>query len=111
MKRPIPVTILGSLFIVAGLVGIAYHLSERPVGPSIVLVTFVRLLAMVGGVFLLMGHSWARWLLVAWLAFHVVVSGFHSLSEMAAHAVLLMVVAYLLFTPPASKYFQEPPPT
>ena len=53
-----------------------------------------------------MGHNWARWLLVAWLAFHVVVSGFHSLSEMAAHAVLLIVVAYFLFTPPDSKYFQ-----
>ena len=39
-----------------------------------------------------MGHNWARWLLVAWLAFHVVVSGFHSMSEMAAHAVLLIVV-------------------
>lgn len=106
MKRPVPVTILGGLFIVAGLVGIAYHLSERPVDSSIILITFIRILAIVGGVFLLMGHNWARWLLVAWLAFHVVVSGFHSLSEMAAHAVLLIVVAYFLFTPPDSKYFQ-----
>jgi hypothetical protein len=110
MKRPIPVTILGGLFIAAGLVGIAYHLSERPVDPSIILVTFVRILAVVGGVFLLMGHSWARWLLVGWLGFHVVVSAFHSLSEMAAHAVLLIVVVYFLFTPPAAKYFQPAPP-
>jgi hypothetical protein len=110
MRRPIPVTILGGLFIVAGLVGIAYHLSERPVDPSIILVTFIRILAVVGGVFLLMGHNWARWLLLAWLAFHVVVSAFHSLSEMAAHAVLLIVVAYFLFTPPASKYFHPAPP-
>ena len=109
MKRPISVTILGGLFIVAGLVGLVYHLSERPVEPSLVLVTFIRTLAVVGGVFLLMGRNWARWLLVAWLAFHVVVSAFHSLSEMAAHAVLLIVVAYFLFTPPASKYFQPPP--
>jgi uncharacterized membrane protein HdeD (DUF308 family) len=110
MKRPISVTILGVVFIAAGLVGIVYHLSERPVDASIVLVTFVRLLAVVGGVFLLMGHSWARWLLVAWLALHVVVSGFHSLSEMAAHAVLLVVVVYFLFTPPASRYFRPAPP-
>ncbi len=29
MKRPIPVTILGCLFIIVGLVGLAYHLSQR----------------------------------------------------------------------------------
>lgn len=110
MKRPIPVIFLGGLFIVVGLVGIAYHLSERPVDPSIILVTFIRILAIVGGVFLLMGRNWARWLLLAWLAFHVVVSAFHSMSEMAAHAVLLIVVAYFLFTPPAAKYFQPAPP-
>ena len=109
MRRPIPVTILGGLFIVAGLVGIAYHLSERPVDPSIILVTFIRILAVVGGVFLLKGHNWARWLLLAWLAFHVVVSAFHSLSEMAAHAVLLIVVAYFLLTLPDTNYFRPPP--
>jgi hypothetical protein len=110
MKRPIPVTMLGFLFIVAGLVGVAYHLSERPADPAIVLITFIRIVAVVGGVFLLRGHSWARWLLVGWLAFHVVVSALHSLSEMAAHGVLLIVVAYFLFTPPAAKYFQPAPP-
>ena len=108
-KRPIPVIFLGGLFIVAGLVGIAYHLSERPADPSIILITLVRMLAIVGGIFLLMGRNWARWLLLAWLAFHVVVSAFHSLSEMAAHAVLLIVVAYFLFTPPDTNYFRPPP--
>jgi hypothetical protein len=34
MKRPLPVTILGCLFIVAGVVGLAYHLSERPLDPG-----------------------------------------------------------------------------
>lgn len=111
MKRPIPVTLLGALFMVAGLVGIAYHLSERPADSSIIPITFVRILAVVGGVFLLMGRNWARWLVVGWLAFHVVVSAFHSMSEMAAHAVLLIVVAYFLFTPPDSKYFQRLPQT
>jgi hypothetical protein len=109
MKRPISVTMLGFLFIVAGLVGVAYHLCERPADPAIVLITFIRIVAVVGGVFLLRGHSWARWLLVGWLAFHVV-SALHSLSEMAAHGVLLIVVAYFLFTPPAAKYFQPAPP-
>jgi hypothetical protein len=109
MKRPLPVTILGCLFIVVGLVGFVYHLSERPLDHWVVLISIVRIIAVVGGVFLLMGQNWARWLLLAWLAFHVVVSAFHSMSESIAHVVLLMVVGYFLLGPPASKYFQSAP--
>jgi hypothetical protein len=109
MKRPLPVSILGCLFIVAGLVGLVYHLSESPLDHWIVLISTIRILAVVGGVYLLMGRGWARWLLLAWLAFHVVVSAFHSLSESIAHVVLLMVVGYFLLGPPASKYFQSAP--
>ena len=107
MKRPLPVTILGYLFIVVGLVGLVYHLFESPPDRWIVLISIVRIIAVVGGVFLLRGHNWARWLILAWLAFHVVVSAFHSLSESIAHVVLLMVVGYFLLRPPASKYFQS----
>ena len=109
MKRPLPVTILGCLFIVAGLAGVVYHLSESPLDRWIVLISIVRIIAVGGGVFLLMGHNWARWLILAWLAFHVVVSAFHSLSESIAHVVLLIVVGYCLLRPPASKYFQSAP--
>lgn len=106
MRRPIPVTILGCLFIVAGVVGLAYHLSERPLNRWVALIAFIRVLAVVGGVFLLKGRNWARWLMIAWVAFHVGVSAFHSLSDSVAHAVLLVVVAYFLLTPPDSRYFQ-----
>jgi hypothetical protein len=109
MKRPLPVTIIGCLFIVAGLVGLVYHLSESPLDHWIVLISIVRIIAVVGGVFLLIGHNWARWLMLAWLVFHVVVSAFHSLSEFMPHVVLLMVVGYVLLGPPASKYFQSAP--
>ena len=107
MKPPLPVTILGCLFIVAGLVGLAYHLSEKPLEHGIVLVSMVRIIAVIGGVFLLMGRGWARWLLVGWLGFHVIVSAFHSLSETAAHLVLLVLIAYFLLKPPASNYFRS----
>jgi hypothetical protein len=69
----------------------------------------VRALGVVGGVFLLMGNGWARWLMLAWLAFHVVVSAFHSLSETIAHLALLMVVTYFLLRPPVSSYFRSAP--
>lgn len=111
MKRPIAVTILGGLFIVAGTVGLVYHLRERPLEPQIVLVSMIRVLAIVGGIFLLLGHSWARWLLLVWLGFHVVVSAFHSLSEALAHAALFLFVGYFLFWPPASRYFRSSPST
>ena len=109
MKRPFAVTILGCLFILAGLVGLAYHLSDKPVDHWIVLISAVRIIAVVGGVFLLIGRDWARWLMLAWLAFHVVVSAFHSLSEFLPHLVLLMVVGYVLLGPPASNYFRSAP--
>src|SRR6202030_4066926 len=99
------VTILGCLFIVTGLVGLVYHLSEGPLDRWIVLISIIRIIAVVGGVFLLMGHNWARWLMLAWLVFHVVVSAFHSLSEFLPHVVLLMIIGYVLLGPPTSKYF------
>ncbi len=109
MKRPLPITIIGCLFIVAGLVGLVYHLSETPLDHRIVLISIVRIIAIVGGVFLLLGHNWARWLMLAWLGFHVVVSAFHSVSEFMPHVVLLMVVGYILLGPPTSKFFQSAP--
>jgi uncharacterized membrane protein HdeD (DUF308 family) len=107
MKRPFAVTVLGCLFILAGLVGLVYHLSDRPVDHWIVLISLVRIIAVVGGIFLLLGHGWARWLLLAWLALHVLVSAFHSVSETLAHVVLLMVVSYFLLESGASKYFKS----
>src|SRR5258706_15521639 len=109
MKRPLPVTIIGCLFIVAGLVGLLYNLSESPLDHWIVLIAIVRIIAFVGGVFLLMAHNWARWLMLAWLAFNVVVSAFHSLSELIAHVVLLVIVGFVLLRTPVSKYFQSAP--
>ena len=107
MKRPLAVTILGGLFIVTGLVGLAYHLSDKPVDHWIVVISMVRILAVAGGAFLLMGHGWARWLMLGWLAFHVVVSAFHSLPQCIAHLALLVVVGYFLLRPPASEYFRR----
>jgi uncharacterized membrane protein len=109
MKRPIPVTILGLLFIVVGLIGLVYHLSQRPLDRWVALISLIRVVAVVGGVFLLKGRNWARWLMLGWLGFHVGVSAFHSLSDCIAHAALLLVVAYFLLTPPDSQYFQASP--
>jgi hypothetical protein len=107
LKRPWAVTILGGLFIVAGVVGLVYHAANEPTTWALALISLIRIAAIVGGVFLLRGHSWARWLLVVWLAFHVVVSAFHSTGQVAAHVVLLVVVSYFLFQDRAADYFRQ----
>jgi len=106
MKRPWPVLVFGCLFILAGTVGLIYHLRERPVERDYLLISGIRVLAIVGGIFLLVGRNWARWLMAAWLAFHVVVSAFHSMQEFVMHFILLLLFAYFIFRPPASEYFR-----
>ncbi len=107
-KRPISVTVLACLLITMGAVGIAYHFTEFRSTPSgeYALVLFVRLLAIVCGVYLLLGRNWARWLAMAWIAFHVGLSYFHSMQQMAFHAVVLAVFAVVLFRPAANRYFR-----
>jgi len=106
VKRPWEVAFLGALFIVAGLVGLLYHGVSDPVSWELVLVLLVRIVAIVGGVFLILGRGWARWVLIAWLGFHVAISALNSLQQTVAHAVLLAVVAYFLTRAPASDYFR-----
>jgi uncharacterized membrane protein len=109
MKRPFTVTFLGSLFIVVGLVSTIYHLLTSPLDYWMVPVSLVGIIAIVGGVFLIKGRDWARWLMLSWLAFHVFVSALHSLSGSMAHLLLLIAVGYFLLTPPDSKYFGSAP--
>jgi tryptophan-rich sensory protein len=109
-KRPVSVTVIGCIFIAAGVIGFVYHLPEfktRSFDYGIVGISVARLVAVVGGAFVLRGHNWARWLLLVWIAFHVVLSAFHSMSQLVTHALLFAVVAYVLFRPQASAYFRS----
>jgi hypothetical protein len=62
------------LLILAGAVGIVYHLSElnlrQPLQNDVLWVELVRIQAIVAGIFLLRGRNWARWLAIAWIGFH-----------------------------------------
>jgi hypothetical protein len=55
---------------------------------------------------MLRGRNWARWGALAWMAFHVVLSAFHSLVQLAMHSVFFAVIAYFLFRPAAKEYFR-----
>ena len=109
-KRPLSVAIISYLFIVAGGGGFAYHLTEfkagHPFQYDVVWVCLVRLIAIVCGVLMLRGSNRARWLLLVWIAYHVVLSALHSLSELAMHTLLFAIVAYFLLRRRASAYFR-----
>ena len=108
-KRPLPVTIISLVYIAAGAGGLFLHITEslkRPFEFDIIWISLVGLIAVAAGVWMLRGSDWARWLALAWMAFHVVLSAFHSMSQMAVHAVFLAVIAYFLFRGSATSYFR-----
>jgi hypothetical protein len=110
-KRPLSVTIIAALLIAAGAIGFAYHLTEfvsrSRLQSDELWVLAVRGLAIVCGVFLLRGHNWARWLVIAWIAYHVVLSAFHSGKGLIAHILLLAVFVFFLFRRNAREYFSR----
>ncbi len=95
-------TILGCLYLAVGVIGFIYHLRDGGVW-----VELSEAVAIVTGTFLLLGRNWARWIALAWIAFHVVLSAFHSLSEFAMHALFCAIIAWLLFRPAAGRYFHQ----
>ena len=109
-KPPLTVKIIACVYILVGAVGFAYHLADFKRQQSFpldtVLIEIVRLVAIVSGVYMLLGRNWARWLAVAWIAFHVIVSAFHSPAELAMHAVICAIVVFFLFRPTATRYFR-----
>ena len=110
-SRPLPVLIVAILFIIAGIIGFSYHISDffEP-GEKLyvtIAVELLRILAFVCGIFLLRAYNTGRWLSIAWILLHVLISAFNSTSEMISHIVLLIVVSILLFLPVSSTYFQN----
>jgi uncharacterized membrane protein HdeD (DUF308 family) len=110
MKRPFEVTFLGWLFIVVGILSTAYHIWKGSLDRWSLPIVLVGAIAVVAGVFLLRGARWVRWLVLSWLAFHVVAGALLSLSVALPHVVLLLVIGYVLLGPPTSKYYQRPQP-
>src|SRR5579872_5889927 len=99
-KPPISVLIIGWIYILVGVAGFANHFSALAAPDSLndaLWAELVSLIAAVAGVFLLRGHNWARWLALAWMGFHVMLSFFHTRFELAMHALFFAILAYLLF--------------
>lgn len=109
-KRPLTVTIIGWLLVAIGVAASAFHLSElrwdalRGWNSWIFL---VELVVIVSGVFVLRGANWARWLGVAWIGAHVVISFLNSWGQVAIHALILFLLACFLFRPESNAYFRK----
>jgi uncharacterized membrane protein len=104
--RPYEITVVGWLFIVVGLAALGFHLMRDAIDRWTPVIALIEILAIVGGMFLLRGANWARWLLLAWLAFHVVIAALNSFMQALPHVVLLVVIGYILLVAPASQYFR-----
>jgi phosphatidylglycerophosphate synthase len=109
-KPPWPVMLVAILYIAIGAIGFVYHLpafhGQYGFHQEDFWIELTEAIALISGVFLLLGRNWARWLALAWIAFHVLLSAFHSLQEVIIHSVLCAIIAFLLFCPPAMRFFR-----
>lgn len=112
-KRPLSVSILACVYLAVGTITLAYHFTElRPRNAfhyDAVLIELTEFLAILSGAFMLRGRNWARWLALAWIAFHVILSAFHNLRELAIHSLFFAVIAWFLFRVEAARYFRGVP--
>ena len=106
---------VGVLFLVLGALdvyrGLAPLLTSAPrwhMATDDVELLVIGIAAIVGGLYVLRGEKWARWLLAAWMALHVAIS-IGQPSALLAHVAIFGFVAYLLFRPGASAHFAVAP--
>lgn len=113
-ERPLSITIISWLFILFGSIALLSGL--LPIGGATAdqlvaefkshwMVHVARLAAIVSGLFMLRGFNWARWLLVAWIVFHITIGALHSLTQLLIHVAIFSVILFFLFRPRASAYF------
>jgi len=108
-RRPVAVTVVGWLYLLAGAAGLIGHARGLWAGGRIatdmVAAEATEALAVLAGFYLLRGRDWARWLALGWIAFHVAISLQDPL-KLAAHSVFLAGIAWGLLQRPASEYFR-----
>jgi hypothetical protein len=106
--RPISITILACVYIAVGIMGLAYHFRELvALQYDSLWIALTEVLAIVCGIFMLRGRDWARWLALAWIAFHVIISAFNSMHQFLMHSLICAIIAWILLHPTAARYFRR----
>jgi hypothetical protein len=113
MKRPLSVTVLSWIYIVMGTVGFIYHLKEFNLRDAFhddtLWIEILRILAVVAGIFMLKAANWARWLAIAWIAFHVAISFYNGWQQVVMHSIFLALFVFFLTRPAVNVYFRRSP--
>lgn len=104
-KIPYSVIVVACLYLAVGIGGFVLHFKELR-APDGIWVEVTESLAIVCGAFLLRAQNWARWLAIAWMAFHVAIS-FGDLGKLAVHSLFLILIVWCLFRADASRYFRS----
>lgn len=113
-ERPLSITIISWLFLIFGSISLLSGLLPLPGADTAQVIAELkthwmvhlsRLAAIVSGLFMLHGFNWARWLLVAWIVFHIVLSALHSWVQLLIHVSLFSVFLFFLFRRSASAFF------
>jgi uncharacterized membrane protein HdeD (DUF308 family) len=106
-KRPRSIIVISLLFILLGTITLIHAVMELSSTTERLtdlqkhwMIYLSAAAAIVGGVFLFKGQNWARWLLVAWMAFHIVVGALHGIGPLLTHVVIFSVILFFLFRRP-----------
>ena len=107
-QRPLLITLLGWLLILAGTAQFVLHATRihLPLQFWGIFIPLFELIILVSGVFLLRGSNWARWLATAWIGFHVGVGFLNSVRQGVIHSLLFVVFVWLLFRPEVNAWFR-----
>jgi hypothetical protein len=103
--RPRSITIISWFFIIFGSIALLSGVLPFRDLMSHWYVHLSRLLMIIAGVFMLKGHNWARWLIVVWITFHIIISALHSPLFLLMHVVIFSAILYFVFRREASAYF------
>lgn len=105
-RMPITVIVVAALYLAVGIGTFVFHFKDLR-APGGIWIEATELLAIVCGLFLLGAQNWARWLAIAWMTFHVLLS-FGDSRQLAVHGAFLAFIVWALFRADASRFFRAP---
>ena len=103
-RIPVTVMVIAALYLAVGVGGLILHFKDLG-APDGIWMELTESVAVVCGVFLLRAQNWARWLAIAWMAFHVVIS-LGVLSQLAIHCAFLVFIGWSLLRADANRFFR-----
>lgn len=107
MKRYVAVIVVACLFLLVGIGAAIEQLPHLLAGQREAIgMEVTEAAAIVIGGCLLLRQGWARWLAVAWMAFHVVIM-FSDPGKVLVHVVLAGLIAWALFRPESRGWFRR----